>query len=248
MRTTRILMGMPITVEIVGAKDESVHDSVFAYFESVDHRFSTYKTDSEIASINRGRLAEADYSNEMREVLALAENTKRETSGFFDIRTGDGSLDPSGIVKGWAIRNAAAIVAATGAGDYFIDAGGDIQSAGVNADGKPWSVGVRNPFEETEIIKIVYPGGKGVATSGSYVRGQHIYNPHAPGTTIEDVVSLTVIGPDVLEADRFATAAFAMGWAGIGFIERTPGLEAYAVNRNRRATLTSGFESYCTSP
>ena len=97
-----------------------------------------------------------------------------------------------------------------------------------------------------EIIKVVYPRDKGVATSGTYVRGQHIYDPHAAGP-LEDVVSLTVIGPDVLEADRFATAAFAMGRDGIGFIERTPGLEGYAVDRERRATLTSGFQHYCAS-
>ena len=156
-----------------------------------------------------------------------------------------GTLDPSGIVKGWAIRNAAALVADTGARDFFIDAGGDIQSSGKNAEGKDWSVGIRNPFDEAQIIKVVRPRGKGVATSGTYVRGQHIYDPHARGTLITDIVSLTVIGPDVLEADRFATAAFAMGKAGIGFIEQTPGLEGYVVDPNGRATLTSGFGAYC---
>ena len=69
---------------------------------------------------------------------------------------------------------------------------------------------------------------------------------HDPARPIEDIVSLTVIGPDVLEADRFATAGFAMGRAGILFIEQTPGLEGYLVDRNGRATLTSGFETCCT--
>ena len=49
---------------------------------------------------------------------------------------------------------------------------------------------------------------------------------------IADIVSLTVIGPDVLEADRFATAAFAMGKDGIYFIEQTLGLEGYVVDIN----------------
>ncbi|RUZ50747.1 FAD:protein FMN transferase, partial [Mesorhizobium sp. M7A.F.Ca.US.003.02.2.1] len=123
----------------------------------------------------------------------------------------DGSIDPSGIVKGWAIRNAAAIIQRSGIRDFFIEAGGDIQSCGKNASGHDWSVGIRNPFNPDEIVKIVYPRGRGLATSGSYVRGQHIYNPHAIDSPIQDIVSLTVIGADVLEADRFATAAFAMG-------------------------------------
>jgi FAD:protein FMN transferase len=245
MRMTRILMGMPITVDIGDTFDGTIHNAVFTYLAGVDQRFSTYRPDSEIEAINRGSLAEADYSDEMREVLALAEQTKRDTNGFFDIATPDGSLDPSGIVKGWAIRNAANIVARVGARDFFIDAGGDIQSSGRNAGGKDWSVGIRNPFDAEQIIKVVRPRGRGIATSGTYVRGQHIHNPHAPGRPIVDIVSLTVIGPDVLEADRFATAAFAMGKAGILFIEHVPGLEGYVVDSSGRATLTTGFGAYC---
>jgi thiamine biosynthesis lipoprotein len=248
MRVTRLLMGMPITVEIVDGTDDGVAiDAVFAYFDAVDRRFSTYKDDSEISAINQGRLAEKAYSAEMREVLALADKTRRETYGYFDIRTPRGTLDPSGIVKGWAIRNAAALVARSGARDYYVDAGGDIQAAGRSPQGNTWRVGIRNPFDQTQIIKVVEPRGKGIATSGTYARGQHIYVPHARGAVLDEIVALTVIGRDVLEADRFATAAFAMGRDGIAFIEQTPELEGYIVDRNGRATFTSGFESYCTS-
>ena len=59
--------------------------------------------------------------------------------------------------------------------------------------------------------------------------------------------AITVIGVDILEADRFATAAFAMGRDGILFVEQTPGLEGYAVDRTGRATLTSGFGDFCLS-
>ena len=52
MRATRIVMGMPITIDIVGADDHAIHDAVFAHFEAVDRRFSTYRADSEIAAIN----------------------------------------------------------------------------------------------------------------------------------------------------------------------------------------------------
>jgi thiamine biosynthesis lipoprotein len=245
MRATRILMGMPITVDVVEATDETRLEPVFSYFADVDRRFSTYREDSEIEAINGRRLAVSDCSKEMREVFELAERTKDETFGFFDIRRADGRLDPSGIVKGWAIRNAAQILADTGARDFFIDAGGDIQASGRNPAGSEWSVGIRNPFNSAEIIKVVYPRGRGIATSGSYARGQHIYNPHMPGSPVDDIVSLTVIGVDILEADRFATAAFAMGEEGIAFIEQTPSLEGYIVKSNGRATATSGFQALC---
>ena len=238
-------MGMPVTVDIAGASKGELIETVYGYFEQIDRRFSTYRSDSEIAAINRGDVPVADWSGEMLEVLAIAERTKGETDGYFDIRKPDGSLDPSGIVKGWAIRNAAAIVQRAGIGDFFIEAGGDVQSCGKNASGYDWSVGIRNPFNADEIVKVVYPRGRGMATSGTYVRGQHIYNPHGIGRPIQDIVSLTVIGADVLEADRFATAAFAMGRDGILFVEQTPGLEGYVVDTNGRATPTSGFGALC---
>jgi len=244
MRETQSLMGMPITVDIGGACGMLI-PRIFDYFEQVDRRFSTYRSDSEISAINRGDVPIKDWSGEMREVLALAERTRSETSGYFDIRKADGSLDPSGIVKGWAIRNAAEIARKAGVCDFFIEAGGDIQSSGSNAYGRDWSVGIRNPFKTDEIIKVIYPRGRGVATSGTYARGQHIYNPHEPSDVVTDIVSLTVVGSDVLEADRFATAAFAMGRDGILFIEQTPGLEGYVVDINGRATPTSGFGDLC---
>ncbi|ESY77379.1 thiamine biosynthesis protein [Mesorhizobium sp. LNHC221B00] len=238
-------MGMPITVDIGGASSGELIDTVFGYFEYIDRRFSTYRADSEIAAINRGDVPVADWSGEMMEVLALARQTRDETDGYFDIRKPDGSLDPSGIVKGWAIRNAAGIVQRAGISDFFIEAGGDIQSCGKNARGQDWSVGIRNPFNADEIVKVVYPRRRGVATSGTYVRGQHIYNPRGSGGPIQDIVSLTVIGADVLDADRFATAAFAMGRDGILFIEQTAGLEGYLIDVNGRATPTTGFGALC---
>lgn len=237
-------MGMPVTVEIADDCEDSLTDEIFAYFDAVDRRFSTYKAESEISAINRGEVASADFSKAMQEVLALAATTCVETGGYFDARTPRGDLDPSGIVKGWAIRNAAAMLHDSGCRNFYVDAGGDIQSSGVNDAGNPWQVGIRNPFDARQVVKVIAPSGRGVATSGTYVRGQHIYNPHAPGTAIEDIVSLTVIGPDVLEADRFATAAFAMGADGISFIATRPELEGYLIRRDGRATMTRGFDAY----
>lgn len=238
-------MGMPVAVEIVGAGKESL-GRVFEYFTAIDKRFSTYKPHSEISKINRGEITPEEASKEMQEVFALAEQTKKDTNGYFDIAKPDGSIDPSGLVKGWAIRNAAALVKSMGYNNYFLDVGGDIQSSGVDEAAHPWSVGIRNPFNSAEIVKVVYPRGRGVATSGTYIRGQHIYNPHEPEQALNDIVSLTVVGPDVYEADRFATAAFAMGNGGINFVEQLPGFEGYSIDTKGIATETSGFEALTT--
>ncbi|RUX07265.1 FAD:protein FMN transferase, partial [Mesorhizobium sp. M8A.F.Ca.ET.023.01.1.1] len=54
MRDTRILMGMPIAVDLGGASNAELIEAVFGYFEHIDRRFSTYRADSEITAINRG--------------------------------------------------------------------------------------------------------------------------------------------------------------------------------------------------
>jgi thiamine biosynthesis lipoprotein len=247
MRQTRILMGMPISVEIVDhGVPEAVFDDVFDYFRYVDEKFSTYKKSSEITSINEGRLDEKDWSSDMRLIFDLSEKTKEETDGYFDIKNPLGICDPSGIVKGWSIFNAAKILKEKGVKNFYVDAGGDIQPNGNNAGGDKWSVGVKNPFNEREIIKVIYVSDEGVATSGTYIRGLHIYNPkdHKP---MDKIVSLTVIGPNVYEADRFATAAFAMGLDGINFIEKLPGFEGYIIDKGGVATMTTGFNKYTTN-
>ena len=243
MRETRHIMGMPVIIEIVGGTYEALA-AVFDYFSAVDARFSTYKPESEIMKVNRGELKESEQSDEMRQIFALAEQTKKETAGYFSIRSPDGSTDPSGLVKGWAIRNAARLVEELGYANYFIDVGGDIQSRGTNGNGKTWTVGIRNPFNRAEIVKVLSPRGRGIATSGTYIRGQHIYNPHEPAHRIDDIVSLTVIGPDIYGSDRFATAAFAMGKDGIVFLEQLPEFEGYLIDSAGIATMTSGFEKF----
>ena len=238
-------MGMPITVEIIGNDVREHFAAVFDYFKQVDARYSTYKKDSEISKINAG-LPKSKWSAEMRKVIKLCEQTREETKGFFNINH-NGQIDPSGLVKGWAIENAANILRKKKVKNFYIEAGGDIQASGTDKSGKPWKVGIRNPFNSQEIIKTLAISPEGVATSGTYVRGQHIYNPFNSKSTPNRVKSLTVIGPNIYEADRFATAAFAMGEYGISFIESIPNLEGYMVTDDKIATYTSGFERYVVS-
>lgn len=238
-------MGMPITVEIVDANVKSVAlEMVFDYFKYVDNKFSTYKDDSEIMKINRGELKEFEYSDNMKEVLRLSEETRLATNNFFNIKKPTGTYDPSGLVKGWAIQKASNLLHENGYNNFCLEVGGDIQTSGTNNDGNPWSIGIRNPFNTSEIVKVVNNTDKGIATSGNYIRGDHIYNPNNTDATLEDIVSFTVIGPDIYEADRFATAAYAMGRDGIYFIENMPGFEAYMIDKNGRAIMTNGFLEY----
>jgi len=244
VKQTRILMGMPVTLDIFDATaTPDLFDAVYAYFTHIDEKFSTYKAHSEIMRINRQELSLDESSQEMKTAFALAEQYRVKTDGYFDIRR-NGFIDPSGLVKGWAIANAAEMIRQAGCQNFYVEAGGDFQALGKNAAGQNWRVGIRNPFDLHQIVKLLSISGCGVATSGNYVRGQHIYNPKDPVAPLAQIVSLTVIGPEVCAADCYATAAFAMGADGIQFIEDLPGFEGYMIDQEQMATFTSGFTRY----
>ena len=244
MTRTEIIMGMPITVAIPDREAldrdalvregallptlDAAAEAVFQTFREVDERFSPYKETSETSRIDRGELNPRDASREMREVLQRAEETRRRTHGYFDVRF-NGRFDPSGLVKGWAIWRAARILDADGFVSFCIEAGGDIEVRGANDEGKPWVVGIRSPFDPSLLIRRLNLPSCGIATSGTYIRGEHIWNPKT-GSPANEIASLTVIGPNVYEADRFATAAFAMGPRGMEFMAGLDGFEAYMVD------------------
>ena len=61
-----------------------------------------------------------------------------------------------------------------------------------------------------------------MATSGTYERGDHVINPRT-GKAARGLRSVTVVGPDLARADAYATAALAMGEAGIRWLAKQAG-------------------------
>lgn len=244
MKQIRLMMGMPITVEIVdAAATAAAFDDVYDFFAYVDKTFSPFKEDSEVCRISRGELRLEDACDDMQVIMELAELTRQETHGYFDVWH-NGTFNPSGIVKGWAIDEAANLLYRQGFENFYVDAGGDMQVYGHNEEKQPWRVGIRNPFNRKEVVKTVELTEGGIATSGLYVRGHHIYNPFKEDDPMDVIASLTVIGIDVIEADRLATAAFVMGKEGIYFIEAMPDVEGYMIDSQGMATQTSGFSRF----
>jgi thiamine biosynthesis lipoprotein len=243
MKKQKTIMGMPVIIDVVdkNVTDEDINE-VFSYLHFIDQRFSTYKKNSEISKINRGEIEEKDYSREMKKIFKLCEKTKQETNGYFDINI-NGIIDPSGIVKGYAINEAANILKSKGYKNFYVEIAGDIQVFGKNKNNQKWKVGIKNPFNHKEIIKVINLSNKGIATSGTYIRGKHIYNPKRKEGA-DEIVSLTVIGSNIYDADRFATAAFAMGEEGIKFLSKIKDIEGYMVRKDKTAVLTKNFGNY----
>jgi FAD:protein FMN transferase len=233
-------MGMPVVVDVRDdGVDEATLDDVFDWLRWVDEAFSTFKPDSEVSRLDRGELRLEEAHPEVRRILARCDELRRETGGYFDHRA-DGRLDPSGLVKGWSVDRAAAILEAAGLRSYAVNAGGDIRLRGGALPGDTWRVGIQHPLVRDRIAAVVETRELAVATSGTYERGEHIVDPHT-GRPPAGVLSVTVTGPELATADAYATAAFAMGRRGALWTAGLPGYEAMTILSGGRVLSTAGF-------
>jgi thiamine biosynthesis lipoprotein len=230
---------LPFTVEVTGAAAAELLDAVFADLRWVDRTFSPFMAGSAVSRIDAGTLREEHADPSVREVLGLCRMYERATDGAFSAWR-SGRLDPCGLVKGWAIDRACEILERAGHRSYAVDGAGDVRVRGRRGDGRAWRVGIRHPVRRDRVVHVVEAVDLAIATSGTYEQGAHIVDPRT-GRAASELHSLTVVGPDIVDADVYATAAFVMGRAGIAFIEDQPGYEAYAIDRDLFAASTSGF-------
>jgi thiamine biosynthesis lipoprotein len=223
-------MGMPISLALRGrhattSQGDDAWADVLATLRDVDQVFSTYRADSFVSRLGRGEIDVIDCPPEVAEVLALGERARLESAGAFDVRRPDAEgreiLDPSGVVKGWAVDRAAAALRALDDTDFCLSAGGDLVAHVADPARPDWRVGIEDPTDPTRIRAVVPLRDGAVATSGLAHRGPHIVDART-GVVPARVASVTVIGDDLTWADIDATAAFALDGEAAAWLSRRP--------------------------
>ena len=243
IRRVEHIMGMPIVLDVRDEHiDAGVLDGMFDWLRWVDATFSTYKDDSEISRLNRGELALEHTHPDVVSVLDRCEQLRAETDGYFDVHAAASDLvDPSGLVKGWAVDRAAALLDEAGLRNYAVNAAGDMRLRGRAVPELYWRVGIQHPLELDQVARVIDTTDLAIATSGEYARGAHVFDPHThrPPTGI---LSVTITGPDLATADAYATAAFAMGAErATHWTARLRGYEAMTILSDGRVLSTPGF-------
>jgi Membrane-associated lipoprotein involved in thiamine biosynthesis len=219
------VMGMPVSIHLRGhelSRPRAVEAvrAAYATLRRLDGIFSTYRPDSEVMRLQRGEVSIGQCCVEVREVLAIGEQAERRTGGAFTtlLPTGAGELafDPTGLVKGWAVDVVARELAGLSDVSYCINAGGDLligahPDVPLSGSGSiSWRVGIEDPRDRSAIVRTVPMTHGAVATSGTAARGAHLYDP-ATGEYVGRSGSVTVIGPELVWADIWATALFVGG-------------------------------------
>ncbi|WP_103888843.1 FAD:protein FMN transferase [Actinacidiphila yanglinensis] len=220
-----------------GPRVEAALDAAVAWLHHVDEVFSPYRPESQISRLGAGTLALSKCTPEVWEVMRLCEDAERRSDGWFSARYGaGGAFDPTGLVKGWAVERAAAMLASAGAAAVCVNGGGDVQ-----VHGGPWRIGVSDPLRKGALATVVHADGElAVATSGSAERGCHIVDPRTGRPPRAAPASLTVICRGLTEADTCATAGYAMGDLACGWLESLPGTRSFAVTADGSTWTTRG--------
>lgn len=236
-------MGTAISLDIADALEEAVlwslADEAFAWLREVDERFSTYKPDSELNRLQRGELVGDECSPDMRFVLRECVRLCTESGGYFDAYA-TGRIDPSGYVKGWSIQVASDRLAAGGAVNHCLNAGGDICVRGEPAPGRQWRIGILHPWEKSKLAWVLAVSDTAIATSGTYERGPHVINPFT-GQGARELRSVTVVGRDLALADAYATTALAMGLPGLEWLAGLDGYESAVLTEDGRGFQSGGL-------
>ena len=222
-------MGTVFSIDVRGdGVAEGALDEAIGLLHTIDATFSTYRADSVISRLDRGELARAELSEEVRHVLDACAWWQTKTDGWFSAHA-SGTLDPSGYVKGWAIQRVSDLLRDAGSTSHCVNGGGDLQCFGNAGSGEPWRAGIADPRDRSRVIAVVAGADLAVATSGTAERGQHILDPHTGRPPGEPLLSFTVSGRSVVESDVYATAGFAMGAAARDWFTGRGDVSAFAV-------------------
>lgn len=219
-----------------------------------DAIFSLYKKHSPLSQLARGETSVAASPSVVDEVWNLCEQWEKTTDGWFCAFTPDRTFDPSGLVKTWAADYAAHKLLDAGIVDFTMNAGGDVWISGSASGEHDFLVGIGKPVSiaspEAGTLTVLDLAGtefRAVATSGIAERGQHIWNPRG-GELQKDVVQVSVIARDLVEADVWATAAFAEGLPSIDRLNKREHIEALYVLANGEITGTNGMVALFATP
>lgn len=247
LRHAEEVMGTVVSFDVRGGEPGAVRtalEEAIAGLHRVDEVFSTYRADSQVSRLGRGEVTLEQCDPEVAEVLASGAEAERLSDGWFSTRY-EGRIDPTGIVKGWAVERAARHLAASGADGVSVNGGGDVQMYGVPGPHRPWRVGIADPLRPGGLAAVVSAAGAAelaVATSGTAERGAHIVDPRTGRAAVTDLVAVTVVGPRLIWADAWATAAFAMGSRqALDWLESLPDVEALLITAGDEVRCTGGL-------
>ena len=147
-------------------------------------------------------------------VLVDYRNLSLTTSRVAFERRGMG-ITLNGIAQGYITDRVADLLRNEGLDDVLVDLG-EIRGLGRHADGRPWTVGLKDPLEPGRIVDTLTLENQALASSAGAAtrfdlrgRHHHLFDPHS-GTSANRYLGITVIAPTATTADALSTGFASM--------------------------------------
>ncbi len=206
-------------------------DISFASLDKIWRFDSTYTTLPSKNAIKQS-VSKINYNNIVLDTATLTVFLKDK-----GMKIGFGAIG-----KGYAADKAKQLMQANGANSGVINAGGDLISWGQKLNGKPWTIGIANPNNKTNVLSWLNISNMAVATSGNYekyitINGKrycHIVNPKT-GWPVAGIKSVTTICETAELADGLATTVFVLGVKnGLQLINKLTGVECMIIDEGNK--------------
>lgn len=149
------------------------------------------------------------------------------------------TLNFSAIAKGYAVDITARYLESKGITNYLVEIGGEIVASGVNPEGRKWSIGIDAPSDTAAALqRVIHSNKLAMATSGNYrnyktINGRRVWHTIDPRTgepAQNNMLSATVLAPDCMTADAYATAFMVLGVdESLRLLSATPDLDALLI-------------------
>ena len=164
------------------------------------------------------------------------------------------SLDFSAIAKGYAVDNIATFLKENLIYNFMVEIGGELSLSGYNSENKKWSIGVQNPsLNNISSTLNLMLTNKAIATSGNYrnffthegISYSHIISPITGYPIDNNILSVTVISDQCIDADALATSLIVMSIKdGINLIDKIEGTEAFYITKESENLYSKGFKNF----
>lgn len=152
----------------------------------------------------------------------------------------DLSLDFSSLAKGHVVDRIAALLAGRGIDRFMVEVGGEMRVSGLSGRGDPWRIAIEKPDRTLRSVAAAMTlTDVAIATSGDYrnyfeVEGRrysHMIDPRTGYPVAHDLVSVTVVHPECMVADAWATALVVLGTERAMAVAQEQGLAVYFIHR-----------------
>lgn len=179
--------------------------------------------------------------------------TKLDNGNYIISKPEETKIDLGAIAKGFIADKIKAFLLDNNIYNAIINLGGNVLCVGSRDDNTPFHVGIRKPFDESELLLTLNIHDLSVVSSGNYERYfyendklyHHILNPKTGYPYQNELTNVTIISKNSLQGDCLSTTCFALGLdEGLKLIENTPDVEAIFCSSDGTLTYSSGCSQY----